>query len=483
MCDTLSNLIANAGYKLYERSVRRVDGGLTVFVAGRHGKKLVGLVAADQARRLPEGSGPNGLKLPTGESVTLHPLTWENYLHLKQMMPLTPSVCNKDASFGTGDRLGMVSAAHLEADRKYPAFPVIAQQSPRELEKTNRTFKSVMLDAVMGVLESGYEGAFGADADHIKDGVHFMEGVEAGYSMFTLDVSDDLRDISSLSASEISDAAKSLTDLSRGVINDYASKIAPVPDVSNYTFSEDELIKSALVYEKSMQQAVRFNGMAKTKLDELDLEISIDEGNRDTTAEDHLFVAEFLHRNNVDFRSLAPKFPGEFQKAVDYRGDLSKLERSFNIHAELARLMGGYRLSMHSGSDKFSVYKMFGQATRGNFHIKTSGTSWLQAVRLIAVKNLSLFEQMYDICIATLPESKKAYHVDITPADFPAKLPADVLSFFSEPNVVQLFHISYGALLDAKRAEIIDTLIENEGQHYAFVTEHIEKHLKLAFDK
>ncbi|MEN6356893.1 MAG: tagaturonate epimerase family protein [Armatimonadota bacterium] len=482
MCQALANLMANAGYQLYEKSLRRIDNEASVFTVVRQGKKLVGMIGPEQTRRLADEVGPEGLKLPSGEKVTLHPLTWDNYMLLEQMLPLAPSTCDKAASFGTGDRLGMVSAAHLEADRNYPVFPIIAQQSPRELERTSRTFKSVLLDAVMGVLESGYMGSFGADADHIKSETHFMEGVEAGYSMFTLDVSDDLLDISSLSASQTADAASNLTGLSRRIVDEYAGKSISIADEPDYAFSEDELIKSAMVYEKSMLQAVRFNGMAKTKLDEFDLEISIDEGSRDTTAEDHLFVAEFLHRNNVDFKSLAPKFPGQFQKAVDYKGDYDELKRSFSIHSELARLIGGYRLSMHSGSDKFSVYKMFAEATGGNFHIKTSGTSWLQAVRLIAHINLPLFKEMYDICIKTLPENKKAYHVDIALADFPDKLPYDAIRFFGEPNVRQLFHISYGALLDAKRPEIINTLLKNEQQHYAFVTEHVERHLKLAFE-
>ncbi|MCE5324572.1 tagaturonate epimerase family protein [bacterium] len=483
MCLALANLMDNAGYQLYEKSLRRIDNQISIFTVVRHGRKLVGMLGPEHIHRLADETGPARLRLSAEEKVTLHPLTWENYVRLRQMLPLAPSICGKAASFGTGDRLGMVSAAHLEADNKFQVFPVIAQQSPRELERTNRTFKSVLLDAVMGVLESGYTGSFGADADHIKNDTQFMEGVEAGYSMFTLDVSDNLLDISSLSASEINDAANNLTELSRGIAKRYAEKTISLPGEQNYTFSEDELIRSALVYEKSMLQAVRFCGMARTKLDEFDLEISIDEGSRETTPEDHLFVAEFLHANNVDFTSLAPKFPGQFQKAVDYKGNYAELKRSFSIHGELARLIGGYRLSMHSGSDKFSIYEIFAEMTRGNFHIKTSGTSWLQAVRLIAHTNLQLFKDMYDICIETLPESKKAYHVDITPTDFPNKLPYDAIRFFGQPNVQQLFHISYGALLDAKRPEILDTLHKNEQQHYAFVTEHIERHLKLAFNK
>ena len=183
------------------------------------------------------------------------------------------------------------------------------------------------------------------------------------------------------------------------------------------------------------------------------MEVSIDEGSRDTTVEDHLFVAEYLHRSGVDFGSLAPKFPGEFQKAVDYAGDMAALDKSVRTHAELARSLGGYRLSLHSGSDKFSVYKLFGEATQGNFHIKTSGTSWLQAVKLVAHSEPALFRELYALALAALPENKKAYHVYITPQHFPAEPPAEVMEFFAIPDVQQLLHISYGTLLDARRDE------------------------------
>ena len=386
-------------------------------------------------------------QLDLGQNIIVFPLTWANYQKLSRLLPITPSPCDKKSSFGTGDRLGMVTAAHLDSLTRCPVFPVIAQQSPRELERTDRDFKDVLLKAVMGVLETGYTGAFGADADHIKDETRFLEGVEAGFSMYTLDVSDDLRDISKLSPSEIDSEFAKLSETSRQVVREVAGTSLSVPGGADYVFDELELKKSALIYEKSMEQVVRFNSIAKSKLAGFDLEVSIDEGGRDTTPEDHIYVAEFLHRKGVSFTSLAPRFPGEFQKAVDYIGDYGVVARSFAVHAELARQQQGYRLSLHSGSDKFSVYKLFAEATQGSFHIKTSGTSWLQAMKLVAHSDAGLFKDLYRLCVEALPESKKAYHVYITPEHFPSELPQDLPGFYANPDVQQLFHISYGALL------------------------------------
>ncbi|HUV04064.1 MAG TPA: tagaturonate epimerase family protein [Armatimonadota bacterium] len=467
MTQELTTLLEKHGFSLYPESIRSIGDATQLFVAARDGQKAIGLMQAGKTLEL--SATILDAKLPSGESVSLHALTWENYQELKAVAPISPSPCDRQASFGTGDRLGLVSAAHLDVLRRYPVFPVPAQQSPRELIKTNRDFQDVLLKAVMGVLESGYTGKFGADADHIKDDEYLMMGARAGYSMYTLDVSDWLQDPTATSADQLS-------ALSRSIVAECAQmKVADMP------ISEQELLKSALIYEKAMEQIKRSHDLVKGVIRDFDLEVSIDEGSRDTSVEDHLFVAEYLHRSGIDFSSLAPKFPGQFQKGVDYEGNVDALAKSLRAHAAICRQMGGYRLSLHSGSDKFSIYRLFGEATEGNFHIKTSGTSWLQAVKVIASANAPLFRELYGLCLEYLDESKKAYHVSIAREHFPANLPNDLLGFFTQPNVRQLFHISYGVLLDNKRPQICETLNAHEAEHYAFVAEHMEAHLKLLF--
>ncbi len=458
---TLSDILKQNGFRLYPESLRDADAGSKLFVASRDSEKFIGI------------EGSFDLSSPvwqcSSDKISLYPLNWENYEALKGILPIAPAPCDSPSSFGTGDRLGMVAAAHVKALAKYPAFPVIAQQSPRELMKENRTFKGVLLDAVMGVLESGYTGKFGADADHIKDEVHLREGASAGYSMYTIDVSDWM--------GSKADDAVDISNLSREVIARHAGQRV---DGSEYTFSSNELTKSAHVYEKAMEQVKRFDGIIREYMSDYDLEISIDEGSMDTTPEDHLYVAEYLKRSGAGFSSLAPKFPGEFQKGVDYMGDVDDLDRSLRVHAAIAQT-GGYRLSLHSGSDKFSIYPMFGEITDHKFHIKTSGTSWLQAVRLIASVDPELFREMYNLCLQHLTESKKSYHVDITSEVFPVAVPRDMQAFFDTRDVRQLFHISYGVLLDNAGDRIAKILRANEDAHYSYVAGHIEDHLKLAY--
>jgi tagaturonate epimerase len=468
--EKLAVLLGEHGFALYERSLRAVGTGW-VFVAGSPKGKLVG-VAGDGIRL----GSPAALILATDSelNVALYPLNWVNYLKLREVVPVSPSQCIGSRSFGTGDRLGLATAAHLSADANYPVFPVIAQQSPRELQRTNRSFRSVLLDAVMGVLESGFDGGWGADADHIKDEHYLIEGAEAGYTMFTLDLSEWLVDLGKLSDSEFTAAAGRLSELSNEVVRDCTGR-----EFAGHAASGADLVMSAVVYEKALEGVIRYDGILKSKLSGYDLEVSIDEGARDTTPEDHLFVAEYLNWSGIKFASLAPKFPGEFQKGVDYVGDVEALEKSFKVHAAIADWYGGYRLSLHSGSDKFSIYKLFSEATGGRYHVKTSGTTWLQAVKLVASEDPQFFGEMYQTSLENLSETKKAYHVSIQRGDFPAEVDGDAVEFLEKSEVMQLCHISYGVLLDKYRDRLYRLLREREAEHYGFVGGNIERHLKL----
>lgn len=397
-------------------------------------------------------------------------LNWDNYMLLREPLNLKPSVCSKKISFGTGDRLGLVTAAHINAFNNTPQiFPVLAQQSPRELEKENRTFKSVLLDAVMGILECGYMGSFGADADHIKSINDITSAINAGYSMYTIDISEETNTITNIDY-------KALSDESKKIVDKYAHMQIKTSKYY-YNLSKDKFIESASIYERAMEKIVRFSRIIEDGTDDFDLEVSIDEGNRTTSYEDHIFCAEYLNMFKVKFTSLAPKFIGEFQKAIDYIGDISAFTENINLHAEIARFMGGYKISLHSGSDKFSIYDIFKAATNNYYHIKTSGTSWLVAVKTIK-PNIELFKKMYNISLANLDNSKKFYQVNITKEDFITNPSNEELeTILSDPNVIQLLHISYGVILKELKSEVYLFLNQNEKLHYKNITKHIKKHL------
>jgi hypothetical protein len=299
--------------------------------------------------------------------------------------------------------------------------------------------------------------------------------------MYTLDISDFLEKITNLEKSEIQERFRRISSLSKKIIEKYKGKKINIPPNKYYEINEERLCESAIIYERGLDFIENVYGILKDKIKEFNLEVSIDEGERETTLEDHIFVAEYLHDKGIDFWSLALKFPGEFQKALDYKGNIEVFSLELRKHYLLSQKIEGYRLSLHSGSDKFSIYKIFSELTQNNFHIKTSGTSWLQAIKVIAKFASDLFKELYEIALENLEESKKAYKVDVKREDFPKEINKDILEFFEKPEVKQLFHISYGALLDEKREAIYDILNKYENEHYEFVEENIEKHLKEIF--
>ncbi len=117
----------------------------------------------------------------------------------------------------------------------------------------------------------------------------------------------------------------------------------------------------------------------------------MDETDQPTTHAEHVYIASELKRLGVEWVSLAPRFVGRFEKGVDYIGDLQAFHQDVNGHAAIARALGPYKLSIHSGSDKFSIYPIIMEATRGLVHLKTAGTSYLEALRTAAALDLDLF--------------------------------------------------------------------------------------------
>lgn len=484
MIEELEKFLRRYGWELYIESLREIRENIFLFIAKTKGEKKIGILKKENSFYLSEPHYPQDLFEETLKFyINFYPLSFENYLKLKEIINISPSPCDKKTSFGTGDRLGLVSSSHLRILKNYPVFPIISQQSPRELIKTHRDFKDVLLKGILGVLESGYIGKFGADADHIKDEYYLNEGIKVGFSMYTLDISDFLEKIGNLEKIELQERFKKISSLSKKIIEKYKGKKINIFNKEYYEFNEEKLCESAIIYERGLDFIENVYRILKEKVRDFDLEISIDEGERDTTLEDHLFVVEYLHEKGIDFWSLAPKFPGEFQKALDYQGNIDNFTSELKKHYTLSQKLEGYRLSLHSGSDKFSIYKTFSKITQKNFHIKTSGTSWLQGVKVIAKFAPSLFYELYTISLENLEESKKAYKVSIKKEDFPKEIEGDPIEFLEKPEVKQLFHISYGILLDEKRKEIYDILDKYEKEHYEFVEENIKNHLKILFEE
>ena len=187
----------------------------------------------------------------------------------------------------------------------------------------------------------------------------------------------------------------------------------------------------------------------------MDFEISIDETITPTTPLQHFFVANELTRRGIRFATMAPRFCGEFQKGVDYIGNLGQFEREFAVHAAIARHFG-YKISVHSGSDKFSVFPAVGKLTKGRFHLKTAGTSWLEAMKLVAMKDAGLYREIHTYALSVFEEARKYYHVTTQLnriPDIKTLSDKELPQLFSHHDARQLIHITYGLILNAKNPD------------------------------
>lgn len=427
----------------------------------------------------------NGELLSNG--IKLCPLTHQNRLVLNEFLPYTlPSAFGRQiATVGVGDRLGIATPGHIRSFKNSHAKPVLAQQSKRELDLTGRNYEKVLDDVCYAVFQEGYQGGFGADGDHLKTIADIQDALKCGYTMITLDCSEKIgRGIEKLTSAEAEAAYKSLPASYRNRIeSDYLSKGFLIGN-ETLSFSKEDLISCTLIYRDAVEfvREVYFDCIQQAG-NPVDFELSIDETESVTTAHGHLFVAMELEYLEVEVTSLAPRFIGEFQKGIDYLGEITEFERQLQQHAAIADQFG-YKLSIHSGSDKFSVFLLIGKHTRGRLHLKTSGTNWLEAVGTIAEKNPLLYRKIHRRALETFELAKKFYHVSGDPEKVkPLELcdDSELSDYLKDDNSRQLLHITYGFILEdvILKEELYHTLEADEEHYYGRLVSHIGRHLEL----
>lgn len=389
---------------------------------------------------------------------------------------LNPSPLRNFASFGFGDRLGISTPAHIKALQGFSILPVLAQQSSRELQKTKRNFENVIDSAAWGVFQEGYRQKWGADADHLKELNEFNESADAGFTMFTIDTSNTL----------IYEKNKSDIYCFKKVINKYLNKKFKINN-NVFEFDEDILTKLVIIYGKALSFIKEVFESLQLKRKDFDLEVSFDETSEVTTPHAHYFIAKELHEMQVSFTSLALRFPGEFYKSIEYEGDINNFKESVDIHENICSYFKDYRLSLHSGSDKFSIYPIFAKSTNGNFHIKTSGVSWMCALETISLVKPELIKKIYSISLINLEENLKNYYMNICKDKLPLNLNIFDKNLIEKviynKDIRQCLHISYGSVIEKYKKEIFNVLKKNENYFYKIVCEYLKKHLNLLIKK
>lgn len=395
-----------------------------------------------------------------------------------------------DITIGLGDRLGLASPGHIRTIKDKDVFPVLAQQSIRELNLTGRNYKDVLAAAAWAVFQEGYTKGFGADGDHLKTADEVQMAIDCGFTMITLDCSEHIDNtIPDLTIQQADEQYAALKPEDRQRLEaKYSGKEFALDSKHIIKFSPDDFKKIVLIYFKAINYTIKiYNEVIKSCGRDIDFEMSIDETLTSTSPESHYFVAVELLDAGVKITSLAPRFCGEFQKGIDYIGDKAKFTSEFEVHAEIAKKLD-YKISVHSGSDKFSVFPIIGDKTKGKYHLKTAGTNWLEAVRVIAIECPALYRKMHKFAIVNLNEAKKYYHIGAKLENIPDidKMEDSELPRFMEiDDSRQVLHITYGLILQAKntdgtsafRDEIYTVLNKYESEYYTTLQRHIGRHL------
>jgi len=376
-------------------------------------------------------------------------------------------------SFGFGDRLGLATPGHIASVMGTKFAPIFAQQSVRENARTGRTPQQVMDDAKRAVESAKWDSVWGADADHLKTVYDIPPFVEAGYTFFTVDPGehvDNAADTDSVEALKQKVASLNWDELSALYLSGNGEQVWG-------DFERESLMRATVKYGKAIQHAVTmFRHLSKMK-DAFDFEVSVDETDSPTSPLEHFFIANELTRKGVKFTSLAPRFIGRFEKGVDYIGDLNALDVELSKHAAVTAHFGTYKLSLHSGSDKFSVYPLIAKHWDERIHVKTAGTSYLEALRVLAKYEPDLFLKIYALGRECYETDKKTYHVSAELNLLPNT--DDLPALLEDFHAREVLHVTFGSVLTQFGSELKSALMKHADAYRAGLELHFEKHLSL----
>lgn len=407
-------------------------------------------------------------------------------------------------SFGVGDRFAHQAAAQLRAFEKAASLGVevtpVWNKSNREHQFVGSEPASVRAAAEAAVAELNWNKPWHVDADHIQ--LATVDPFLGCSDFFTIDVADAI-------GTPVAD-----DQIARFV--DAHSELIGVLDLpatgTSYEVNRDFVSRVARQYLGACCAAgeiYRYIADAKGE-DNFIAEVSMDETDAPQTPPELMVVLAALADERIRLQTIAPKFTGRFNKGVDYVGDVEQFSREFNedlavIDEAIKRygLPDNLKLSVHSGSDKFSIYPVIREAIAdkdAGIHLKTAGTTWLE--ELIGLSEaggdgLELAKEIYAYSLEHIDELCAPYAsvIDIDRTALPSKaevggwdgtqLAATLRHIPADPrfnaNVRQLLHVAFKVAANAG-SRYLDLLKANEEIVGQQVTQNLlDRHMKPLF--
>lgn len=439
-----------------------------------------------------------GEPLPNG--ARLCPLSPGNAGRIRELFPHTASQpIGLTPSFGAGDRLGLAGAAHIQAAREAGERNfalILAQQSMREMARTERTPQQVLDAATWAAFEENFTQPWGADADHLKSEGDVRLMARAGFTFFTIDPSEhvdtqaDRHDPDTLE--DKFEALENSGELREIYETTFEVPATPDCEALRIEFSRPTLQRAAVKYARAIDHTQKLAQVLAEEKGEhegaFDLEMSVDETDSPTGVAEHFFIAHELRRRSVRVHSLALRFVGEFQKGVDYQGDLGEFEARLKEHVAIAKYLGPYKISIHSGSDKFSIFPIAARVCEGLLHEKTAGTWYLEALRVAARHDPGLMREILNFARERFSTDRATYHVtDSLQAlpDFASLADGELESLFEMNEARQMLHVTFGSVLTERdgagflfRERLYELWRQREDEHLEIIQAHSLRHMK-----
>ena len=460
-------------------------GGVTYWLerSGEGAKRLVAVADDESAFSGFAGTA----EVVDGKVRFVAETTPHNALALRSALPwLTPSRFGLHTSAGFGDRLGLATPGHVRALKTIGAAinPVFAQQSIREMGRCGRTPRNVLDDATWGAFQAGWTRPVGGDADHLEQLDDIDDTVAAGFVFYTLDPKAEVDpEAEHADPATIKRKVEALdwAGLDSDLVTFTKRYVGQRFDLEHEAIDLDEesVLRAMAKYGPSLAHAMAMYRRLMEKGIDCEVEFAVDETDFPTKPAEHIVVVSELQRLGMEFVSFAPRYVGRFEKGVEYIGDIDELQRDFEIHAQIARALGPYKLSLHSGSDKFSTYPLIAEATKGVVHLKTAGTSWAEALRVIANNAPDLMREVLALALDSFEANRKSYHLSCDPSKIPTDPTDDeAAQLMDRVDSRQVLHVGYGAILEEFRPRLYQVWNDNEEEHYRIIADHFVKHLR-----